>query len=493
LGRYELDDTVTFVAVSGGIGAFPVGTRLALGGNNVCTEVARTGLPARIDNHPDASGSIAAAARERGIRSSIGAPIVVEGRLWGVMVIGSGEGQPPPLDVEESLGDFTELLATAIANIESRAELAQLAEEQAALRRIATLVARGEQPEKVFAAATREVARLFSVDYAGLGRYGPDRTVTHLAAASRTAVNGRVGVTRPLGGKNLNTIVYDTSRPVRLDTYNDVSGPYSSVAHTYEITSSAGAPIIVDGRLWGVMGIYATMDQPIAAGTEARLASFTELLATAIANAESRAELDASRVRIVAAGDEMRRRIERDLHDGAQQQLVSLMLELKKAEAVPCEECGLHDHIVRTGRALADVLEGLQEISRGIHPAVLSKGGLGPALKALSRRSAVPVVLDLRGERRLPEYVEVAAYYVASEALANAVKHASASLVTIELDIGDQTLRLQIRDDGVGGADPSRGSGLVGLADRIEALGGRLELTSPAGQGTAMSITVPVE
>jgi signal transduction histidine kinase len=642
LGRYELDDTVTFVAVFDGAGALPVGTRLPLGGRNVCTEVARTGRPARSDGYADASGPIALAARERGVRHSIGAPIVVEGRLWGVMVIGSGDGQPPLLDVEASLGDFTELLATAIANVESRgalaklaeeqaalrrvatlvahgappaevftavtsevsqlfriqcvhlgryephgavmfvaasggsdavpigthmrlggddvttmvsrtgrsaridlavatpvvvedrlwgvmvvrpnaeeslpadadtrlakftellataianaegrAQLSQLVQEQAALRRIATLVARGEEPERVFAAATREVAMLFSVVYAGLGRYGPNRTVTHLAAASRTAVNGRLGLTRPLGGKNLNTIVYDTSRPVRLDTYSDVSGPYSSVVHEYGITSSAGAPIIVEGRLWGVMGIYATLDQPIAAGTETRLASFTELLATAIANAESRAELDASRVRIVTAGDVMRRRIERDLHDGAQQQLVSLILELKKAQAAsPCEECGLRHHVAQTGQALTDVLQGLQEISRGIHSVILSKGGLGPALKTLSRRSAVPVELDVRAEKRLPEYIEVAAYYVASEALANAAKHASASVVTIELDAQAPLLRLEIRDDGVGGADASRGSGLVGLADRIEALGGRFELSSPTGQGTTMVITVPVE
>ena len=190
----------------------------------------------------------------------------------------------------------------------------------------------------------------------------------------------------------------------------------------------------------------------------------------------------------------MRRRIERDLHDGAQQQLVSLMLEIRKAEsAPPCEECGLQAHLVRSGRALADVLDGLQEISRGVHPAILSKGGLGPAFKALSRRSAVPVELYVRAERRLPDYVEVAAYYVASEALTNAAKHASASVVTIELDAQDALLRLEIRDDGVGGADPSQGSGLVGLADRIEALGGRFELTSPVGKGTAMLIAVPVE
>jgi signal transduction histidine kinase len=202
----------------------------------------------------------------------------------------------------------------------------------------------------------------------------------------------------------------------------------------------------------------------------------------------------ASRARIVAAADESRRRIERDLHDGTQQQLVSLMLELKKAEATsPGEESGLlHAQLVRTRLALADVLEGLQQISRGIHPAILSKGGLGPALNALSRRSAVRVELDLRTEKRLPARIEVAAYYVASEALANAAKHASASVVTIELDARDAMVRLQISDDGIGGADPTNGSGLTGLRDRVEALGGTLEVTSPAGVGTRLLIEIPV-
>jgi signal transduction histidine kinase len=243
-----------------------------------------------------------------------------------------------------------------------------------------------------------------------------------------------------------------------------------------------------------VMGVASSGEHPLPADTEARLASFTELLATAIANAESRAELNASRVRIVAAGDKMRRRIERDLHDGAQQQLVSLMLELRKAEATQtCGECHQREYLVRTGQVLADVLDGLQEISRGIHPAILSKGGLGPALKALSRRSAVPVELVVRAESRLPGFVEVAAYYVASEALTNAAKHASASVVAIELDAQEAMLQLEVRDDGVGGADPSMGSGLVGLADRIQALGGRFEVISPVGKGTTILIMVPVE
>jgi signal transduction histidine kinase len=237
----------------------------------------------------------------------------------------------------------------------------------------------------------------------------------------------------------------------------------------------------------------ARREQPLPAATEARLASFTELVATAIANAESRTDLAASRARIVAAADESRRRIERDLHDGTQQQLVSLMLKLRAAEATEPSEVGeLRAQLARTAQGLAGVLEDLREISHGIHPAILSRGGLERALRALARRSAVPVELDLHAERRLPGPIEVAAYYVVSEALTNAAKHAQASVVNVELDTPDASLHLAIRDDGIGGADAGEGSGLVGLNDRIEALGGTLQLSSPTGNGTTLLVEIPL-
>jgi signal transduction histidine kinase len=238
------------------------------------------------------------------------------------------------------------------------------------------------------------------------------------------------------------------------------------------------------------MGAGSTLEEPLPPDAEARLASFTELVAMAIANADSRAELMASRARIVAAADETRRRMERDLHDGTQQQLVTLMLDLQlvRAEAPPELEGGLS----RIAEQVTDVFNQVREISRGIHPAILSEQGLTLALKALARRSAVPVELDLRTGRRLPDHVEVAAYYAVSEALANAVKHARASIVHVELDAPDATLRLSIRDDGIGGADPAQGSGLTGLRDRIEAVGGTLDVTSPADGGTTLLIEIPV-
>jgi signal transduction histidine kinase len=493
MSRCEPDGAVTFVAAWGSTAAvFPVGSRWNLEGNNLCSIVARTGRPARIESYADASGPIDVAVRAGGIRSAVGTPIIVEGRLWGVMAAGSGREEPMAADTEARLTQFTELLATAVANAESRAGLARLAEEQAALRRVATLVARGTRPDELFAAVTNEVERLLSVDLANLCRYESDGTLTFVASAGDRFP---VGSRWPLGGhKNLATLVLETGRPARIDNYADATGPLAADIREQGVRSAVGTPIIVEGRLWGLMAAASCQEPPLPADTEARLASFTELVATAIANAESRGALAASRARIVAAADESRRRIERDLHDGTQQQLVSLMLELRSAQAMqPADPRALQDQLAHMERGVAGALEELREISRGIHPAILARGGLERALRALARRSAVPVELDLRAERPLPEAVEVAAYYVVSEALTNAAKHAHASLVNVDLDARDSILQLAIRDDGIGGADPKQGSGLVGLSDRVEALGGTFHVRSPGGHGTTVLIEVPLE
>src|SRR5262249_36562663 len=226
--------------------------------------------------------------------------------------------------------------------------------------------------------------------------------------------------------------------------------------------------------------------------TDRRLHDFTELVATAVANAESRAELAASRARVIAAADETRRRIERDLHDGAQQQLIALTLSLRGAAAkVPDGLAELRTEGGQGAAGLTSAITELREMSRGIHPAVLTEGGVVPALKALARRSTVPVELDLRCDRRLPDGVEVAVYYVVSEALTNASKHGNASRVRIALWIEGDTVRLWIGGDGVGGADPGRGSGLMGLRDRVEALGGTIGVASPPGAGTRLEIAIP--
>jgi signal transduction histidine kinase len=498
LGRYEADGMFTSVAAWGtGAAGFPVGSRWSLGGKNIVTLVFETGRPARVDGYADASGPLGAFAAERGVRSAAGTPVIVEGRLWGLVVVGSRSAEKPlPADAEARLASFTELVATAIANAESRAALAGLAEDQAALRRVATLVARGAAPEELFAAVTGEAGQLLGAHLAGMARYESDDAVTVLAAwAAEGEEHPLVPGPWPLEGGDLASTVFWTGHSVRIDDYHGVPGRIAEfVREELGICSSVASPIVVEARLWGVLFLHSKQShQPFARNAESRLTGFTELVATAVANAESRAELVASRARIVAAADEARRRIERDLHDGTQQQLVSLMLQLRAVQAaVPAGLGEIEGGLARIAGGLAGVFDRVREISHGIHPAILSDKGLAAALRSLARRSPVPVELDLRGGR-LPGPVEVAAYYAVSEAVANAAKHARASVVQVELGADDAMVRLTVRDDGTGGADPARGSGLTGLRDRIEALGGTLDVTSPVGGGTTLLIEIPVK
>ena len=303
-----------------------------------------------------------------------------------------------------------------------------------------------------------------------------------------------VGQRFTLEGDNVAAMVLHTGRPARMDSHDNAAGSAAAQIRELDLRGGVGAPIIVDGRLWGAAIVGSSRPEPLPPDTEARVGDFTDLVATAIANAEAHAELTASRARIVAAADGARRRIERDLHDGAQQRLVSLSLEMRTAEAsVPPELHSFKEQISHLVAGLAGVSEDLQETSRGIHPAILSRGGLGPALKTLARRSAVPVELDVGVDRRLPDSVEVAAYYVVAEALTNAAKHAQASGVSVRVEPEGATLHLSIRDDGVGGADTANGSGLTGLVDRVEALGGQMTISSQPGRGTSLAVKIPLE
>jgi GAF domain-containing protein len=499
LCRYEPDGALAFVSQWGSVTArFPVGSRWMLGGHNVGTLVFQTGRPARVDySAKSSSGPPGVGIREAGLRSAIGTPIIVEGRLWGTISVASQREQPLPADTEARLVSFTELVATAIANTESRTALARLAEEQAALRRVATLVARGAAADELFAAVTGEVGRLLGAHLAGMGRYDSDDTVTVLTAwGAEDEAHPLVPGPWPLEGGDLASIVFRTAQSVRIDDYHGIPGPIAKfVREELGVGASVASPIVVEGRLWGVLFLHAKQTRgPFPRDTESRLTGFTELVATAIANAESRLELAASRRRIVTAADEARRRIERDLHDGTQQRLVSLALAARIAEAdAAAGRDDLRAELSRIAAGLGDAAAELQEFSRGIHPATLSGRGLGPALRTLARRSAVPVDLDVSTNARCPEPVEIAAYYVASEALANAMKHARASRIEISLAASDSSLLLSVRDDGIGGADPARGSGLAGLADRVEALGGSIRVHSTAGAGTHITADLPLE
>ena len=490
--RFEPNETATLVAQSETPWEPPpLGTAFTLDGENIVASVHRTGQAARMDDWQSATGSVAAMANVLGVRSAVAAPVVVEGRLWGTLVAATNQSNPLPADAESQIVEFTELLATAIGNSEARDGLRRFLDEQAALRRVATLVAASAAPSDVFAAVTAEIALVLDASATLLCRADPDGAAVVVGSSGENTP--RLGTRLPQGGRNLTTMVLDTGHPARIESYVDATGDASEVARSHGLRSAVGAPILVEGRLWGLVIAGTTGDEPLPPNAEERLTGFSELVATAISNATTRAELVASRARIVAAGDEARRRIERDLHDGAQQQLVTFAVGLQATkERVPPGLEELKADLAHTADGLTAVLNELREMSHGIHPAILTEGGLAPALKALGRRSSIPVAIDLRCDRRVADGIEVAAYYVASEALTNAAKHAEASRVQIAVHLDEATLYLSIRDDGLGGADASRGSGLIGLRDRVEALGGTIDLASPPGGGTRLDVEIPL-
>jgi len=396
-----------------------------------------------------------------------------------------------PLAIFLPLGLLTNALAgrarlRATETRRAAAQVSQLAERQAALRRVATLVARGVSPAEVFTAVADEVANALRVQNCMLVRYSGNDSCELVAAHDTVQLEKiPVGGVFPLNGENVATMVLRSGTTARMDSHEHAAGPIAAAVRGVGIRSAVGAPIEVDGRLWGAAVIASSGPEPHPPHTEARLADFAELVATAIANAQARDELMASRARIVTAGDEARRRIERNLHDGAQQRLVTLRLRLQALQASLPADGELQLEIGELADEAAAAGEELRQLSRGIHPAVLSNAGLGPALRALCRRFAMPVELRVDVARRLPKSVEVAVYYVVAEALTNAAKHAHPSMVTVAVDADDARVRLRVSDDGIGGADP-RGSGLIGLKDRVEALGGRLDITGGEGEGTKL-------
>ncbi|MCU1671233.1 MAG: histidine kinase [Blastococcus sp.] len=493
--RYDDDgEGISYVGSASKVSAaFPIGVHWKFQEGMASFDVYRTGRSARSGSTLiGVEGPIGDIHRRMGIISAVASPIVVEGRLWGAMAV---HGQEPlPLDTEERLEKFTELVATAIANAEGRAALTRLAEEQAALRRVATLVAQGVRPDEIFAAVSDEVGRLVGTDSATVVKFDDEGTgIIYVGVASKTSEAFPLEAHWKFTDGMASAEVYRTGRSARggARDWSRIEGPVAEVHHRLRIVSTVASPIVVEGRLWGAVAVQS--QEPLPLDTDERLEKFGGLLATAIANAESKSELEASRRRIVAAADQARRRIERDLHDGTQQRLVTLNLQLATIKkAAPTGEV-LISELSRVEGELASALDELREMSRGIHPSILSEGGLRPALRALARRSPIPVALDVPTSRRLGEPVEAAAYFVASEALANATKYAQASRIDVSLALRDDGLLLSIRDDGVGGAHFGQGSGLVGLRDRVEALGGTIRIESPPGAGTLLVVALPLE
>ena len=373
--------------------------------------------------------------------------------------------------------------------------LAEVEAEQAALRRIAALVARSVPPGEVFDAVVDEVRSLMGVDAAALARYETDASATLLAVSAEEDAQVAVpGDKLSTEGHNVTALVSKTGRPARIDDYTKATGgPHVRQAREAGIQSMVGAP--VQGRervVWGLLGVY-SMQRRLPPDTEARLADFAALVASAIANVQAWSELEASRLRIISAADEARRRVMRDLHDGAQQRIVALTLSTRRlAQSQAAQAAGLDADLRSLTADLKEVLEELRTIASGLHPAALSHGGLAPALRTLARRSPVPMQLDVRLPGGIAESVEVAAYYVVAETVTNTTKHAEASRIEVTVERRDGRLWVRVRDDGVGGADPACGSGLVGLNDRLEAFGGTMTLDSPAGGGTTLVAQLPL-
>jgi PAS domain S-box-containing protein len=489
--HYETDGTVTATATWAAEGQHPeVQGRWSLAGDRLATTIASTGQPTREDDWDHARGPIAEFVRTvLEVRSSVGSPIVVEGRVWGALFVHS-KGPPLHGGTELRLTHFTELVATAISNAQARSEVRQLADEQAGLRRVAVLVAEERPAAEVFAAVAEEAGRVLHLEDTRMVRYEGDGTATVVASWGQLSTDVPVGTSVSLEGESAIALVYRTGRPARIDDFANASGALAASLRDFGVRSAVGTPIVVEGRLWGAMITASFKPEPIPAGTEARMRQFTELVATAISNIEARSDLAASRARLVAAADDERRRVVRDLHDGAQQRLVHTVITMKLVRRAL--ENGddaarlVDDALDQAERANVE----LRELAHGILPAVLARGGLRAGVEALASRTPVPVDIAVSVDR-LPAAVEATAYFVVAEALTNVAKHSRARRAEVAARVEGGTLLVQVRDDGVGGARRI-GSGLVGLGDRVAALDGRLRVDSPPGEGTLLAADIPL-
>jgi PAS domain S-box-containing protein len=488
--RYEDDRSAVVVASRGDKDILPIGFRLGLEDDSTTSRVFRTGRAARIDDYARVSGPIADQA-PAAIRCVVATPVVVEDRLWGAIAAGTSRAEPLPPDTESRMGQFTELMATAIANTESHAKAERLGDEQAALRRVATLVAEGAPPTAVLDAVAGEMEALLDADQVALNRFEPGDEILVLAHRGLDVARTPVGSRLSTQGESVTATVRRTGRPARMENYEEADGALAELARTTGLRSSVSAPIVVEGRLWGLVTASWKSEESPPPDTEERMSEFAQLLDTAIANADSRDQLTASRARLLSAADEARRRVVRDLHDGAQQRMVHTIVMLKLAQRALQQKDGEAESLV--GDALEQAEKGnaeLRELAHGILPAALARGGLRAGLDAVVARLDLPVPVDVPAER-FPAEIEASAYFIVAEALTNVVKHSHAGRAEVSASVQNGTLSVEVRDDGIGGADPN-GHGLVGMADRVAALGGRLEIESPAGGGTLVAATLPL-
>jgi signal transduction histidine kinase len=491
VSRYEPGTEVTVVAHRGvDASKVPPGTRWNHEGENVTSVVRRTGRPARMEGYAGTHGDIARLAEKLGVHAAVGAPIVVEGSLWGCIIANWRGDESSPAGTEERMTQFAQLLDTTIAKVHARSEVEQLAEQQGALRRVATMVARERPAEEVFAKVAEEVALLLGVEVATVRHFEPDGWGTIVGRSGELGDAYRVGSRIKQEGESVTSLVYRTGRSARFDDYR-AARSIPAAARKLGLRAAVASPIVVNGRLWGAIAAGTSRAEPMPADAESRIAQFIELVATAISNVQARSDLAASRARLVTEADEARRRVVRDLHDGAQQRLVHTIVTLGLAQRAVRDGDGEAESLIDEALEHAQRSNAeLRELAHGILPAVLTHGGLRAGIDAVVARLDLPVRVDVPAER-FPAEIEASAYFIVAEALTNVVKHARAGRAEVRVSVEDGMLCVEVRDDGVGGADHG-GHGLVGMGDRVTALGGRLTIDSPASGGTLVAATLPV-
>jgi signal transduction histidine kinase len=458
--RYDADGSTTVLATWGKMGGW-----------------AQAGSEVRVRGAPD--------------RAWVGVPITVDGKTWGVVYACANgiTGADVHVGIESQLARFTELIATAVSRTQTRDDLRRLADEQAALRRIATLMAPGTEPRAVYDAICTETCQLVDASNTKLAQFTADGLHMTVVGSSHPDPHELTDTRIRVDADSISAIVVRTAAPARVASSEVATSEPATMWRDRGIHSAVAAPILLEGELWGAVIAGRDATRPFGAGDEERVARFAELAASAISNAAARSELIASRARIVAADDEARRRIGRNLHDGVQQELITLALNARGLlDTVPTEQPELRAGLVRLGEDLETVLEDIRDVSRGLHPAMLACAGLRTSLAGLARKSPIPVILKIDTGELAAGSIETAIYYVVSEALANAARHSGASAISVTVTEVGAALLATIDDDGVGGADPRTGSGITGLIDRVEALGGTFKLDSPAGRGTKVSI-----
>jgi signal transduction histidine kinase len=462
-------------------GPAPVGDRVRFESDTLPHRVLRCATVVRVDDYAEERD--AAMAASYGLAAAVSAPVTVSGAVWG-MLTATSSSDPLPIGTEDRLEQFAQLIAAAVVNSQASTEFRALADEQAALRRVAELVARGAAPDEVFVVVTNETSALLGSLPVALMLYD-DAGAVVVATCNCPAP---VGLHVPFSAGTAVERMFRTGRPAHVDTYEDTA--LADIAREVGISSTTAVPITVEGGVRAAL-VSSNVDPSTRAVVEARLSQFAELAAVAIANAETQAKLTASRARVVATADETRRRLQRDVHDSAQQRLVHAVIALKMARntvEVGSAAAGfVEEALTNVERASSE----LRDIVHGILPRSLTHGGLRTGLESLVGDLSLPV--DVRvAAPRLPAAVETTAYFVVAESLTNAVKHAQARGVSVTVDLNGDTLVIEIRDDGVGGADPTRGTGLTGLLDRVDAAEGVLTISSALGDGTVVRAELPV-